>query len=98
MNTDTILEYMAGSGIKPEICEILTPILNDLAKTDRDPYMMGVDLVHTASCIITKALPPDEQFHFGKFLQKCGDRQIRAGMTKRVINTNGSNQNYIPKD
>lgn len=96
MDTNSILEHMTESGIGSNTCQILQPIIDDLGKTKIDPYMIAVDLVHTASCIVTKTLPPDELFHFGKFLNECADTNIRGAMTKRVINTNGSNQNYTP--
>jgi len=91
MDTNRILKHMTAAGIKPDICEILKPVLEDLEKNGRDPYMLGVDLVHMAGSIVRVALPPEEFYHFGKFLRGAADTDMRAALSLKSIHQDTAN-------
>lgn len=98
MDCDVIIKSMKEAGIKDECLQALDTAIREMDAADVHPYMMAVRMVHSASTIVMKALPNEELMHFGKFLRKCADTDMRGSMTKSIINTNGSNENYIPRD
>lgn len=89
---------MKRSGIDSASLTALDPALREMNAAGVDPYMIAVNLVHTASTVVMKGLPNEELMQFGKFLRKCADTDMRGSMTKSIINTNGSNENYTPRD